>query len=81
MKYTVKEKNNWFHIVGTGYNFNNKLTAEKLCETLNEFEELKKKIIITESTLDKVESKLVNLQMTGKILDHELSELKRIFEE
>ena len=73
MKYEVKKKNIYF-TVGR-YRLDNKQDAEHLCQTLNKLTEATQTNTDTDKKLDKIQKKIIQLQMTASILSDELETL------
>lgn len=74
----IIEKNKYFLVKSKygSYLFNNRKTAEQLNATLNDYEVLSKQSIKTEDTLDRVQRKVIQLQMSLTIMQGELDKLK-----
>ena len=58
------------------YPFNNLKTAEQLNNTLNNYEKISQQFKQTEQKLDKAQKGIINLQITLKIMEHEINKLK-----
>ena len=66
---------------GQSYNCHNKVTAEQLLNTLNNYETTKQSIRETEQKFDNITRKLIQIQMSLKILDQEINTLKQLVTE
>ena len=75
MKYEVKKKNIYF-TVGR-YRLDNKQDAEHLCQTLNKLTEATQTNNDTDKKLDKIQKKIIQLQMTASIMSEELDQLHK----
>ena len=73
MKYEVKKKNIYF-TVGR-YRLDNRQDAEHLCQTLNKLTEATQTNTDTDKKLDKIQKKIIQLQMTASIMSEELDQL------
>ena len=71
-----KITDNRVHGNGQSYPCNNRITAEQLQKTLNDYENIKTEHHETEQKLDKIQRILIQLQMTTQIQTHELETLK-----
>lgn len=58
------------------YTFNNRKTAQQLHTTLTQYEKIQKQYKETEKKLDKITRTLIQLQITHRIAEAELDNLK-----
>ena len=66
---------------GKSYNCHNKVTAQDLHHTLTQYEQVKQSIRETEQKFDNITRKLIQIQMSLKILDQEIQTLKELVTE
>ena len=57
------------------YTFNNRKTAEKLNNTLNDYEHINKQHKTTEQKLDHITKQLIQIRMTTSILTEEIDKI------
>lgn len=62
------------------YTINNKHSAEKLNQTLTDYETLSKQSQKTEQTLDRVQKQIIRIQMTASTLKEEINQIKQELE-
>ena len=62
---------------GQNYNCTNKITAEQLHNTLNNYEKIAKQHKATEQTLDKIQKGAIQLQMSLKLAQDDLDKIKK----
>ena len=60
------------------YTFNNRKTAEQLSKHLTQYEKISKTSKETEKTLDRVTKGVIQLQISVKILEHEINTLQKV---
>lgn len=60
---------------GQSYNCHNIVTAQQLQNTLNQYETITQTQKETEEKFDKITKQLIQLQMSLKIIEHEIQEL------
>ena len=75
MSYEVK-KRNIYYCVGR-YRLDNKQDAEHLCQTLNKLTEATQTTNETDKKLDKIQKKVIQLQLTAGIMVEELDQLHK----
>ena len=75
MKYEVKKKNIYF-TVGR-YRLDNRQDAEHLCQTLNKLTEATQTNTDTDKKLDKIQKKIIQLQLSAGIMVEELDQLHK----
>lgn len=59
------------------FNFNNRKSAEQLNETLTNYEIIAKQYKATEQTLDRVQKRIIQLQMSLKLAQEDLDKIKK----
>ena len=75
MKYAVIKRGIYF-TVGR-YRLDNRQDAEHLCQTLNKLTEATQTNTDTDKKLDKIQKKIIQLQMTASIMSEELDQLHK----
>ena len=61
---------------GQSYNCTNKITAEQLCNTLNNYENTTRLNKNIDQQYDRIQKQLIQTTMTLKILDEDIKKLK-----
>ena len=66
---------------GQSYNCHNQITAKELHHTLTTYEQVKQQVHETSQKYDKITKQLIQIQMSLKILDQEITNLKELVTE
>ena len=75
MSYEVKKRGIYFSV--GRYRLDNKRDAEHLAKTLNQLTEANNKSNTTEEKIDKIQKKIIQLQMSISIISDELEQLHK----
>lgn len=66
---------------GKSYNCHNRITATELYNTLTTYEQVKQQVHETEQRFDQITKQLIQIQMSIRILDQEITNLKQLVTE